>query len=339
MARLLESAKKAVIEEIQGEQSNAQLSQAKRAMIDRVRAIEFESVPLKYLMSTCQLGPVAWYLPRNKIALCPTTAHMSEPYIVSILAHEIGHAFDSCMASHALYQVDKAKLHAMEGDPALNGAENFKTLREIVGLDREVSHRQIDDFPKEILNGLKRDGVLQVRSEGIAPKAYPLQRVVRCLNENLKFKDALDFYLANNPNLPEKQKQELLNRRDPKLVSNETLLAHHCEPSQISETLPDVLAARVLAKHLKKNPPRTNQEKAEALGAVGVAKCLSQHQEVRGGMHPAAGDRLEKILFANKEMQKIFGCQSDRTDCGEVMKEELSAGSGTGAQNPREAPQ
>lgn len=270
----------------------------RRLMINKVKSIGFEGTTCEELASnrgmannndlvSSLLVPNAFYdRGRNIFKHCSgfTLQSTSEFQIVHTIAHELGHAIDPCGV--ATGPADMGFKYSKPGN--LESMESEYPVKNIISClrgDKSVGAKNFND-PREKPEGASpMPDCAYCGSPTPSPYPYPYPMPGAGWFPNTQY-GGYGMPVANT-------------KREPDF----------CTQDQITEAVPDWLAAEVLPEYMAQNHPKLTQTQFQT-GYANAFKlgCAITGVKSSGGEHPLSDARINRMILTHPKIRQQMGC-------------------------------
>lgn len=341
---LVEQAKSLIVKKLTDGKPRNQWTASETALVKKIETVHSRRFTRDDESSCSGIVANAFYNPANhSILLCPQFAVFPDVAVMSVIAHELGHAIDPCNCQFGVHQLNEKKAKDfVQTHRQSDKYDHFLTSHYLEGkMSQDQSSRtaMANSFglPAPILNLVTSHQILVPISPGTTRKDYPLNSVLQCLKDK-GFRGQKDeavvslaeaaSHLRSQVGRPDfdstKDQQEIRNafKEYPDCVST-------FSDSQVREAMADWISGEVMGEYLKKHPLKLEGQRLALFSSLGASLCSQRlgktddfplsgretmsaaSQIVRDSTtqpHPADIHRFEKITLAQPLIRKALGC-------------------------------
>jgi hypothetical protein len=309
-----------LIDELTKGQPPSHLPKGLADLVSRIQSVKPAEPDSRYWAAFCKGGPSAYYEhDSNSVFICPENAYASRISVLGIIAHELGHPIDSCIALADRYKINKTRISSDEGPDRDELVDYLASFRGNSITSSSFIGRTQASIQARTVRKLVESKYLELEQKGIPADEYPFNDVITCLNKQLGFRDGSE-------NAPAQYAKDYF---DSHKNSNDVVAQRRCSSkSQLNESIGDVLMTIFLAREIRKNPPKNDKERFAPFSLFSAIACQNRDSaktRAYQSEHPPTIDRLEKIMLANKDIQKALGCRSNMPDCSKTMSKTFAS--------------
>lgn len=301
VTKMVEFAQLRIKELITGSNPDRKLSSAESNAIKKIESIRFNNFQSEVVKASpicAQSVPNAYYNPLDhSITLCPSIYSLPDTAVLSVVAHEIGHAIDPCFSQFPAYRVKADKLMALKKKDeeskkheVSNDNEKFLTMLRLAKLT-EFSDRTAYPFELEVkeetVNFFLEEGILVKMSERVPFPNYVFRDVYECLKSPKgggfrSFDKAEMTKFAKDVSAVRVEYREPSYNReeDEQKIINAFSQYPECQgadkKSHMGETVADWISARVVGEFLSGMHLQSPLEKLGPIAFFGNLICMQR---------------------------------------------------------------
>lgn len=277
--------------------SESALSAEERNLLARASLVRFR----RDAGQSCSSGGVgAFYNAQShSFAVCPASFALPDESLVMMMAHEVAHSFDPCLARGPLVQVDPQRLrqwrNSREPDALTTSDRSF-----LDGLANSAGYAVIEPvrMTSPVVRSLLSAGILRVHEPGMTQASHPYSSVISCLATTQGGGFAAPTW---NP--------------------AEADANPECQGHAINEAFCDWFGAEALAsgpESLRRYDPPDRLRRV--VGGFASVACLhrpgqrpTDDEQALTQSHPAMTTRTNMIVLRNERLRQAIGCQGAST--------------------------
>lgn len=339
--QMLEFAKASVEKSIRQGRADSQLSVREYEAIVKVRAIEPNRKPEKFLVGCGGFMPNASYEPNgHTVTICRGFEYWPRETLMTVLGHEVAHAIDPCGCQHGLLDVNFEGIKKLAKDDKTS--EKMKEAAQLLSSsDKKVvgryTHWLYGSVPDEELKKLTEMGLVRELLPNHTYSDYPFRALVNCLEgeEGGGFRSSASGNVKMLEDLRQKSAvdEATLKRLEKNFKDHPECLPVEGKNSNMGEATADWFGGRAAADYLREKGKKLEgpdkllpflyfanlqcmilqpQPQADASGSVmGDIQNISATM----GEHPMSGERIDRIVLRDPELAEQLGCQPTGARC------------------------
>lgn len=314
---LFSEAKSHIVKMLEGRRSSKNAKEINQ-MIAQVRAVKMKSIPVpieweELAVHGCE-APNAYYSPgENTVTLCPQILNYPDGGLYSVIAHELGHAIDSCnVANHP----QQGKEIYPDNNP-LKGVLSCLQSPQSLGVkipSKSALEKRVKDERDALIEEMKEMGDAENGEENFTDgteamfadrlselnEFYDSQKHCASFIGNGHMQEAFSDWVATQA-VSERLKgmKEAVKAKDFAFTAQSIFLGTDCENiRQVTMDRVKAAAGKACAA-LEDYESYMQEAKAEAEADGSYSS------------HPEARDRVNKIMMADPKMREALGCKGD----------------------------